>query len=246
LVEELIEKFGNLTILVPIIAKQIIASKISIENFAVAVEDDAFARFDNENEDIRIRKDGKSQRTNSLDFIRAMFNIAGLSDKHRLVLRYLTLLKEHRCLTIKEYRRLTGENNIDILNDLQYRNWISYVNADKDEDAEIKVHQLIYDLRHTMDAAGVGEHHVQSLQAGFNQVGLFGADQGGDEILVVSGVIELAEGSLDLDDFQLVLFQSGLYLNLQFLPGGFCHGGGNFAGGFAAAGEQRDGQHSGK
>ena len=146
LVEELIEKFGNLTILVPIIAKQIIASKISIEDFASSVENDAFARFDDENEDIRIRKDGKSQRTNSLDFIRAMFNIAGLSDKHKLVLRYLDLLKYHCRLTIKEYRRLTGENNLNVLNDLQFRNWISFVDAEESEETEIKVHQLIYDL----------------------------------------------------------------------------------------------------
>ena len=146
LVEEFIEKFGNLTILVPIIAKQIIASKISIVDFASAVEDDAFARFDDENEDIRIRKDGKSQRTNSLDFIRAMFNIAGLSDKHKLVLRYLDLLKYHRRLTIKEYRRLTGEKNLNVLNDLQFRNWISFVDAEESEEIEIKVHQLIYDL----------------------------------------------------------------------------------------------------
>lgn len=146
LVEEIIEKFGNITILVPIIAKQIISSKISIKDFYTSIEDNVFARFDEENEDIRIRKDGKSQRTNSLEFIRAMFNIAGLSDKHKIVLRYLYLLKYHRRLTIKEYRRITGEKNLNILNDLQFRNWISYINAEDNEETEIKVHQLIYDL----------------------------------------------------------------------------------------------------
>ena len=146
LVEEIIDKFGNLTMLVPIVAKQILVSRISINEFAESIEDDAFARFDEDSEDIRIRKDGKSQRTNSLDFIRAMFNIAGLSDKHKLVLRYLNLLKYHRRLTIKEYRRLTGQKNLNILNDLQFRNWISFVDAEESEEAEIKVHQLIYDL----------------------------------------------------------------------------------------------------
>ena len=152
LVKELIEKFGNLTILVPIIAKQIIASKISIEAFANSIENDAFARFDEQSEDIRIRKDGKSQRTNSLDFIRAMFNIAGLSNNHKMALRYLDLLKYHKCLTIKEYRRLTGEKNLNVLNDLQFRNWISYISAENNEETEIKVHQLIYDLVEKDDA----------------------------------------------------------------------------------------------
>lgn len=145
-VEKIIEKFGNLTMLVPIVAKQILVSRISIEEFAESIEDDTFARFDEDSEDIRIRKDGKSQRTNSLDFIRAMFNIAGLSDKHKLVLRYLNLLKYHRRLTIKEYRRLTSEKNLNVLNDLQFRNWISFVDAEDNEETEIKVHQLIYDL----------------------------------------------------------------------------------------------------
>ena len=91
-----------------------------------------------------IKKDGKYKKTNSLDFIRDVFNIADLSDEHKLVLKYLYLLKNRQNLTIQKYRDLTGQINLNILNDLQYRNWISYVKTVNG--IEIKVHQLVYDL----------------------------------------------------------------------------------------------------
>ena len=146
LVQDIIEKFGNLTLIVPMIAKQILSSHISIEEFASSIEGDVFARFNEDNEDIRIRKDGKSHKTNSLDYLRAMFNIASLSDKHRMVLRYLYMLRIHKNLTITEYRKYTGERKLNTLNDLAFRGWITIErDAFKDED-NITVHQLIYDL----------------------------------------------------------------------------------------------------
>ena len=111
-----------------------------------SIKDDALARFDEDNENICIRQNGRSRTTNSLDHLREVFGISKLSDNHKLVLRYLDLLKYHHRLTIKEYRRLTGQKNLNILNDLQFRNWISFSNTEDGEDKEIKVHQLIYDL----------------------------------------------------------------------------------------------------
>ncbi|MGM9683450.1 MAG: NB-ARC domain-containing protein, partial [Eubacteriales bacterium] len=148
LVQDIIEKFGNLTIIVPMIAKQILSSHISIEEFASSIEDDVFARFNEDNEDIRIRKDGKSRKTNSLDYLRAMFNITALSDEHKTVLQYLYLLRYHNdlALTTKKYRQYTGDNNLNVLNDLAFKNWVTIEHDEfKDED-NITVHQLIYDL----------------------------------------------------------------------------------------------------
>lgn len=146
LVQDIIEKFGNLTLIVPMIAKQILSSHISIEEFASSIEGDVFARFNEDNEDIRIRKDGKSHKTNSLDYLRAMFNIASLSAEHKTVLRYLYLLRIHKELTVTEYRKYTGERKLNTLNDLTFRGWITIErDAFKDED-NITVHQLIYDL----------------------------------------------------------------------------------------------------
>lgn len=146
IVEEIIERFGNLTFIVPIIAKQIIASRISISEFASSIDDDIFSRFNEENEDVRIMKDGKFLKTNSLDYLRIMFNIADLSEEHITVLRYLYLLRIHNNLTIEEYRKYTGTKNLNILNDLAFKNWISIDDSDSIEQAVIKVHQLVYDL----------------------------------------------------------------------------------------------------
>lgn len=153
IIGDVIERFGYVTKLVPIIAKQIIASHISIEEFSNRITDDVFAAFDEENEDIRITSNGKTIRTNSLVYIRAMFNISGLSDEHKTVLRYLYMLKYHQSLTFAEYKRITGEKSIDVLNDLIFLNWVSvekYEDEDEDENIveieEIRVHQLVYDL----------------------------------------------------------------------------------------------------
>lgn len=148
LVQDIIEKFGNLTIIVPMIAKQILSSHISIEEFASSIEGDVFARFNEDNEDIRIRKDGKSHKTNSLDYLRAMFNIAALSDEHKTVLQYLYLLRYHNelALTTEKYRQYTGANNLNVLNDLAFKNWVTIEHDEFKDEENITVHQLIYDL----------------------------------------------------------------------------------------------------
>lgn len=146
LIRDIIEKFGNLTLIVPMIAKQILSSHISIEEFASSVEDDIFARFNEDNEDIRIRKDGRSHKTNSLYYLRAMFNIAALSNEHKTVLRYLYLLRIHKELTVTEYRKYTGERKLGTLNDLAFRGWITIDRDAFNDEDNITVHQLIYDL----------------------------------------------------------------------------------------------------
>jgi len=146
LIRDIVEKFGNLTLIVPMIAKQILSSHISIEEFASSVEDDIFARFNEDNEDIRIRKDGRSHKTNSLDYLRAMFNIAALSNEHKTVLRYLYLLRIHKELTVTEYRKYTGERKLGTLNDLAFRGWITIDRDAFNDEDNITVHQLIYDL----------------------------------------------------------------------------------------------------
>lgn len=148
MVQDIIEKFGNLTLIVPMIAKQILSSHISIEDFASSIDDDVFSRFNENNEDIRIRKDGKSHKTNSLDYLRAMFNIAVLSEEHKTTLQYLYLLRYHNDanLTIEKYREYTYEENLNILNDLAFKNWITIEHDDFRNEDNITVHQLIYDL----------------------------------------------------------------------------------------------------
>lgn len=148
LIQDIIEKFGNLTLIVPMIAKQILSSHISIEEFASSIEGDVFAYFNEDNEDIRIRKDGKSHKTNSLDYLRAMFNIALLSEEHKRVLQYLYLLRYHNdlALTTEKYRQYTGTKNLNILNDLAFKNWITIEHDIFTNEDNIAVHQLIYDL----------------------------------------------------------------------------------------------------
>ena len=142
IVGDIIERFGYVTKIVPIIAKQILASHITIEEFSDSISDDIFSRFDEENEDIRVTKNGRLIRTNSLVYIRALFNIAELGEEYKTTLKYLYLLRYRTVLTVSAYKEYTKQTNIDILNDLDFRNWIS---IDK-SNGEIKVHQLIYDL----------------------------------------------------------------------------------------------------
>ena len=153
IVGDVIERFGYVTKIVPIIAKQIIASHITIEAFSERITDDVFAAFDEENEDIRITANGKPIRTNSLVYIRAAFNIANLSNEYVTALRYLYMLRHHESLTFTEYKRITGEKKLDVLNQLIFLNWVSvekYEDEDENESIvqveEIRVHQLVYDL----------------------------------------------------------------------------------------------------
>ena len=146
LVEAIIEKFGNITMLVPMIAKQIIASHISIEEFYSSIEDDVFSCFNDENEDIRIKKDGKLQKINSLNYLRAMFNISELPNECVTVLQYLYLLRYHNDLTVEGFKKYTNTKNLNILNELAFRNWVTIEDNGYNNDSEITVHQLIYDL----------------------------------------------------------------------------------------------------
>lgn len=153
IVGDIIERFGYVTKIVPIIAKQIMASHITIEEFSERITDDIFAAFDEENEDIRTTENGKLIRTNSLVYIRAAFNIANLSNEYVTALRYLYMLRHHESLTFAEYMRITGEKNFDVLNQLIFLNWVSvekYEDEDEKENSvqveEIRVHQLVYDL----------------------------------------------------------------------------------------------------
>ena len=143
---EIFDRYENNTLVVKIVAKQIIVSQISILEFLNSIKDSALSRFDEDNEDIVVKDGNRYRKVNALHHLREVFGIYCLPERHKLILRYLDLLKYHRCLTIKEYRRLTGEKNLNVLNDLEFRNLVSFVKTENNEDTEIKVHQLIYDF----------------------------------------------------------------------------------------------------
>ena len=146
IVKQIIKKFGNLTMLVPLVAKQILSSHVTIAEFAKKIENDVFAQFDEDNEDVRITKNGKIQKVNSLDYLRALLDIAYLPDEHKRVLQYLYVLRMHKKLTIEKYREYTGAKNLNVLNDLIFRNWVVLENDDFDGEQQLSLHQLISDL----------------------------------------------------------------------------------------------------
>ena len=142
---KIIESFDNLTILVPMVAKYLLASDTPIEIFAKTLEEDGLCSFDGDSEEIRININGVLHKKTQMNLVRYMFNLSKLGAAQQEALRNLHLLqKYHSCLTKDAYKKYSKSKNLNALNDLVFRGWVGMISQNGEK--VIYVHQVIHDL----------------------------------------------------------------------------------------------------
>lgn len=144
-VSKIVESFDNLTLLVPMAAKYLLASDTSIESFAETLEEDGLCSFDGDSEEIRININGVLHKKTQMNLIRYMFNLSKLGTKQQEALRNLHLLQKHHCsLTRDAYKKYTKSKNLKAINDLVFLGWVEMVSQNGDK--VIYVHPVIHEL----------------------------------------------------------------------------------------------------
>ena len=140
-VSKIIECFDNLTYAVPIIAKQIAFKGLTINEYLEKVQGDGLS-LSEDDDNIRIRINGKFMKKTPMDLYRYLYNISVLTDKQVCVLTNLFCLKEHIKLSKEKYKLYTGEKNLNALNDLIFLNWVQYNQAED----KVSLHPIIEEL----------------------------------------------------------------------------------------------------
>ena len=141
---KIIESFDNLTYAVPIIAKQILFSGITVNDYLNRIQSDGLC-LSEDTDNIRIRINGKFVKKTPMDLYRYLYNISVLTKAQVNALRNLYCLKEHNSLTKERYKYYTGERSLNSVNDLIFLNWVKY---DQTND-ELSLHPIIVELINT-------------------------------------------------------------------------------------------------
>ena len=149
-VEDILKTFNYYTLIVPILAKQLVSSGWSLEMLRDKSKQGLRAFEDTEK--VAVVKDGRIYRKTGLDMMRATFRMVGLTDIQRRVLTNLYFLRfvkinkeEYRKYLWKENEKRTG--HIDAINDLLYLGWIRKKNTWQNiSDAELDIHPIIVEM----------------------------------------------------------------------------------------------------
>ena len=139
--QKIIKGVDNWTMIVPIIAKQIVASGKTVQEYATMMED-GFHTFNDNTEDIRTRYHGKLHRKSPMGILRYIFNVGALDEKELQALCNVSVLKYHKALTKERYQYYTGDKNLNALNSIINANWIKFDPIS----AVISIHPMILEL----------------------------------------------------------------------------------------------------
>lgn len=150
MIDEILKTFDYYTLIVPILAKQLISSGWSLETLRDKAKQGLRAFEDTEK--VAVSKDGRIYRKTGLDMMRATFRMVGLTDIQRRVLTNLYFLRFVK-INKEEYRKYLWKENekraghIDAINDLLYLGWIKKKNAwQNTSDAKLDIHPIIVEM----------------------------------------------------------------------------------------------------
>lgn len=121
----ILNSIAGLTIFISIIAKQCQISKISLSDMRCALSEGGIPSF-KDAEELRVYKDEILLKGNTVQLARRIFKLTDLEEKHKEVLRNLSLLK-FMYVTAYKYINICMDGigkNLKDLNDLIDRNWI--------------------------------------------------------------------------------------------------------------------------
>ena len=149
-IDEIFKNFDYYTLIVPILAKQLVSSGWSLETLREKSKQGLRAFEDTEK--VAVAKDGRIYRKTGLDMMRATFRIVGLTEIQRRVLINLYFLRFVK-INKEEYRKYMLYDNekrvkhIDAINELLYLGWIKRKNTWRNtSDAELDIHPIIVEM----------------------------------------------------------------------------------------------------
>lgn len=140
--QKIVESVDNWTMIVPIIAKQIVASGKTVIEYADMMEADGFRSLDEDTEEIRIRYHGKLHRKTPMGILRYVFDVGALNTAELEALCNVSVLRYHLALTKERYRYYTGTKNLNALNRLIHAGWIKHDNCGD----IISLHPMVLEL----------------------------------------------------------------------------------------------------
>ena len=150
IVDSILKRYNYYTLIVPILAKQLIASGWSLDTLNEKTKQGLKA-FES-TEKIVIQKDGLPYRKTGLDLMRATFRMVKLSDIQKQVLINLYFLRFVN-INKEEYRKYLWKENenrtkhIDAINELLYLGWLKKkYEWQNTTDAEIDIHPIIVEM----------------------------------------------------------------------------------------------------
>ena len=124
--QKIIESVDNWTMIVPIIAKQIVSSGKTVTEYAEMMENDGFRSLNEDTEEIRIRYHGKLYRKTPMEILRYVFDVGALDKKELEALCNVSVLRYHKALSKEHYRHYTGAKNLSALNRIISSGWAQY------------------------------------------------------------------------------------------------------------------------
>ena len=124
--KKIIDGYDNWTMIVPIAAKQIVASGQTVSEYAEMIERDGFFPPNEGNEEIRIRYHGELHRKTRDEILRYVFNLGKLDAAELEALCNISVLRYHNALTKERYRYYTGAKNLNALNHIISSGWAQY------------------------------------------------------------------------------------------------------------------------
>ena len=157
LIDDILKTFKYYTLIVPILAKQLISSGWSLETLREKSKQGLRAFEDTEK--VAVAKDGRIYRKTGLDMMRVTFRMVCLTDIQRRVLTNLYFLRFVK-INKEEYRKYLWKaseeraKHIDAINELANRKWVEikkpkdYLNCGKypSSDPDIIIHPIIAEM----------------------------------------------------------------------------------------------------
>lgn len=150
IVDSILKRYNYYTLIVPILAKQLVASGWSLDTLNDKTKQGLKA-FEN-TEKISLQKNGLPYRKTGLDLMRATFRMVRLSDIQKQVLINLYFLR-FVSINKEEYRKYLWKENesctahIDAINELLYLGWLKKKHEWQNAvNAEIEIHPIIIEM----------------------------------------------------------------------------------------------------
>ncbi len=146
MIKSVFRAIDRYTLLVPIIAKYIAGTGITIKEFCEEFEEKGLLSFDDGSDTVRHAKDGYIYNATMMGHTRRLFNVMSLSDEHKEVFVNLYYLDVFEKLDKQTYKRFTKSRN---LNALRYLITIGMIQEVKDRYSDvtyIQIHPIMGEL----------------------------------------------------------------------------------------------------
>ena len=120
-VDEIVDSIAGHTLVLELIAKQILSSHLSIDEAMELTKEKGFTSIGEE----KIRHSGKYDIISNI--IDAIFDSSGMSEEHRAILKAVALFGTTG-IHIKKFAKMAELPNLDSINELNYESWLEVRN----------------------------------------------------------------------------------------------------------------------